>query len=354
VFITLWSSSFKISESFGIDVGAEPPDSNVSLFCLSMYAEKIESKQTIINEAINILKKYLNIFTIYLQKNISKINLMSIPMKQPIVFLLDFDGTMQGNIQPQIKEYTLISEMNKIILNKKKIKYNNQYLQRDILNGLIRPDLKKSLQQIKQKHSNVEFFIYTASQDEWANFILPKFCEYLNDKQPLINKPFFTRKHCINNGTMKSIRKIKKEVQSALHYKYNKKKDSKLEIESIYLVDNNYVLQEQEFSHLIYCPTYEYKMSIDLIRNLEKEIVMKYYKQISQLLFDDDLQVNSYIEFLYKYYENLYNNILIDTKLNQKQLKDNYWSLFANIVTSYELTHKANVVKMAKKLNSIK
>ena len=278
---------------------------------------------------------------------------MSKNMNQPIVFLLDFDGTMQGNIQPQIKEYSLITEMNKIIMNKKKIKYNNEFLQRDILAGLMRPDLKTSLLKMKQRHPNIEFFIYTASQDEWANFILPKFCQYLNDKHQLINKPFFTRRHCLNNGAMKSIKKIKKEIQSSLHNKYLTKRDSKLEIESIYLVDNNHVLSRQESANLIYCPTYDYTMSIDLIRNFDKDIIIKYYKEISEIIFEG-VEVNSYIEFLYKYYEILYKNILSDDKSNKNKLQDNYWSLFANVVTSYELNHKANVVKMINKLNRIK
>lgn len=272
---------------------------------------------------------------------------------QPIVFLLDFDGTMQGNIRPQVDEYNLITELNKIILNKKKIKYNTELLHSDMKAGLLRPDLKTSLLDIKQRHPNIEFFIYTASQDEWANFILPKFCQYLNDKVQLINKPFFTRKHCTMNGTMKSIHKIKKQIQLSLRNKYRITTNSKFEIDSIYLVDNNLVLSKQEISNLIHCPTYDYKMSIDLLRNIDRDIIMKYFREIANIIFDD-IKVHSYIEFMYKYYENLYKNLLIEYKHNREQLKDNYWSLFAYVVNSYELNHKANVIKMIRKLNSIK
>ena len=245
--------------------------------------------------------------------------------------------------------------MNKIIVNNKKIKYNTDFLYQDIVAGLMRPDLKGSLTKIKQKHPNIEFFIYTASQDEWASFILPKFCHYLNDKLPLINKPFFTRKHCTSNGMMKSIKKVKKHIETSLHDKYRTKHDSKLEIESIYLVDNNHVLPEQERSHLIHCPTYDYKMSIDLLRTFDKGIIMKYYREISQIILDHiHVDCSTYVEFLHKYYEWLYANILNDDNRNAQTPKDNYWSLFANVVTSYELSHKANIVKMSKKLNCIK
>ena len=41
---------------------------------------------------------------------------------EPLVFLLDLDGTMIGNIQPQIDEYYLIKNINreikKLIINK--------------------------------------------------------------------------------------------------------------------------------------------------------------------------------------------------------------------------------------------
>lgn len=274
-------------------------------------------------------------------------------MKQPIVFLLDFDGTMQGNIRPQIEEYNLITELNKIILNNKKIKYNTEFFHRDMMAGLLRPDLKSSLLKIKHLHPHIEFFIYTASQDEWANFILPKVCQYLNDTVQLINKPFFTRKHCTMNGAMKSIKKIKQEIQSSLRKKYHTRQESKFEIDSIYLVDNNYVLPKQELSYLIHCPTYDYKLPIDLLRNVDKHIVVKYYSEIADIVLNET-QVHSYIEFMYKYYAQLFENILFEDENNRKELNDNYWSLFASVVTSYDLNHKANVIKMTRKLNSIK
>ena len=32
---------------------------------------------------------------------------------QPIVFLLDLDGTLQGNVSPQLNEYEFIKKVNK-------------------------------------------------------------------------------------------------------------------------------------------------------------------------------------------------------------------------------------------------
>ena len=39
---------------------------------------------------------------------------MSTPLL-PLVFLIDLDGTMIGNIQPQLEEYYLIKDINKEI-----------------------------------------------------------------------------------------------------------------------------------------------------------------------------------------------------------------------------------------------
>jgi hypothetical protein len=272
--------------------------------------------------------------------------------KQPIVFLLDFDGTMQGNIRPQIEEFNLITNLNKIILNSKKIKYNTEFLVNDMVSGLMRPDLKRSLIKMKQRHPNIEFYIYTASQDEWANFILPKFCHYLNDKLPLINKPFFTRKHCESDGT-KSIKRVKRMIETNLHSKYRNKYDSKLEIESIYLIDNNFVLPKKELSHLVYCPTYDFKMSIDLLRTIDKTLVLKYYKEIAAMLFENP-DFSNHVEFMYRYYEQLHTQMKTDHETNKAYLRDDYWSKVANVVTTYELSHKANIVKMINKLCRIK
>ena len=137
-------------------------------------------------------------------------------MTTPVVFLLDLDGTLQGDIHPQLIEYELIRILNN---NKKQqIKYNLSKLSKDYNDGLLRPHLKDSLLSMKKKHSNIEFFVYTASSDNWAHFIIPQIEKILFGKKQIINKPYFTRSHCNADGS-KSIYNVKEEVIKSLKTK---------------------------------------------------------------------------------------------------------------------------------------
>ena len=72
--------------------------------------------------------------------------------------LIDLDGTMQGNVIPQIKEKDIF-EFIKSKKPQQKITYKDMYLYSDMRKGLIRPFLQEALLEIKKQHSNVEFFV---------------------------------------------------------------------------------------------------------------------------------------------------------------------------------------------------
>ena len=69
------------------------------------------------------------------------------------IIAIDIDGTIQGDITPQVNEYTLI--------NKIGLKYNKNYLQEDYLKGLLRPFFANFIEVFKKKQPQVELFIYT-------------------------------------------------------------------------------------------------------------------------------------------------------------------------------------------------
>ena len=91
-----------------------------------------------------------------------------------IVILLDLVNTMIGNIHPPVQEYYLIKELNKEISksNNKQIKFNNKLLQEELKKYIIRPYLDKFIKNIKE-YKNIELFVYTASSDSWAKFLIP-------------------------------------------------------------------------------------------------------------------------------------------------------------------------------------
>ena len=82
---------------------------------------------------------------------------------------------MIGNIQPQLEEYYLIKEINKEIkkTTNKQIRYNTNILLEELKKYVIRPKLDKFLRNIK-KYENIELFVYTASSDDWARYIIHK------------------------------------------------------------------------------------------------------------------------------------------------------------------------------------
>lgn len=245
---------------------------------------------------------------------------------QPLILCLDLDGTLQGNIGPQLEEYQLISKLNKVIVNEKKIRYSNQLLRSDFMNGLLRPDVVQSLRSIKKKHSNVEFFIYTASQHDWAMFILNKLFSFIFDKnEKIINRPYFTRKHCQTNG-QKSIIGIKPLIVKSLKNKY-----VNCSFEHIYLIDNNFVLDNYENNRLIHCPTYNYVNVIDPLRNISPTVVNKYYKDIGRILYPHVIFETKMdlLKYLYKQTTYYHNNSFDSNKWYKS---DNYWYSFSNII----------------------
>jgi hypothetical protein len=266
-------------------------------------------------------------------------------MKHPIVFLLDLDGTIQGNIMPQLQEFDMINKINSAIIMKKKIKYNISKLYSDMDNGLIRPFFKNAILEIKKKHNNIEFFVYTASQNEWAIFILDKIFKHLFGNTKVINKPYFTRNHCLNNG-YKSIEGVKQLIKTSL-----KKKYPKSNIDSIYLVDNNLVLLPNEMNKLIHCNTYDYVRIINPLRNLNNDVIEEHYKQLSIYLLNK--QSSSYIHFNNQLFTKLQNESTHLNMNNKNYSKDIYWLMFSNIIQSNKLNDTNDLYNMIDELKKI-
>lgn len=263
---------------------------------------------------------------------------------EPVIFLLDLDGTLQGDIRPQIEEYELIRKMN--VLTDMKVKYDLNNLYKDMGNGLIRPNVQKALITIKKKHPNIELYIYTASSDEWALFLLPKIIKYLFKNENIINKPFFTRSHCIENG-YKSIEKVKPLIINNLKNKY-----TNTNFKHIYLVDNNIVLKTKEINKLIYCPSYDFKALNCPLRNFKDKDLNEYHKSISSEIFNG-YQTSHKLEMLKIYYDRAFKEYIKTDKDNEKYVNDNYWLLFQQILMKNKLNKEESIMKTVHKLRML-
>lgn len=292
---------------------------------------------------------------------------------EPILFILDLDNTIIGDISLNSIEWILINEINKEIkkTNNKKISYSKykKNLENDLKTNLLRPYFIDFIKYIKQ-YENVELYIYTASDKKWAEFLIPIIENIIKYK---FNRPIFNREHTqifkytknnkdLNNNLIikKSINNIKPILFSNLKKKYNNLQDA-LDLNKIFFVDNTKnILLEQEY--FILCSSYNNYNKVDFIRNISKDILQKYYPIIEHLL----LMKHSlnYETFYKRYYKSLNNYYIIKKKdylkntiknnqyndetinFNKYQLyirkKDKYWYYFMLTLNKYLKNNKYN------------
>ena len=94
-------------------------------------------------------------------------------MSRPPVMLIDIDNTIIGNITPQIIEYSYISSLEK---SKEFYRRRKDFIERlkDHLSttGLMRPGFADFC--LTCKDNGIPILLYTASEDKWAKFLMPR------------------------------------------------------------------------------------------------------------------------------------------------------------------------------------
>ena len=241
----------------------------------------------------------------------------SFSKNEPFVILLDLDHTIQGNILPQLEEYNLIDYINTHLLSgkKKNLKQNKDNVMGDFLKGLLRPYFKGFILRMKYRFPNVEFFVYTASEDKWAKYIVSIIETVINVR---FNKRIFSRSDCILNhqtgALTKSINKLKPELFKILKFKYKLK--PRYAFNHIYLIDNNYVLNDEESHMLIKCPHYNTTIQIDIFRSIPINIIIDNLKSLSiHLLGYEENNIGTFYKKVFK------------KSMNSKlYYKDHYWN----------------------------
>ena len=254
---------------------------------------------------------------------------------KPFNLLIDLDGTIIGNIGPQLKEYEFIRFLNRNITNGKKERYHTALLHDDMLAGLVRPGFAEAMYAIKNKHPRVRIYIYTASSYDWAHFVIPRL-EKLLFNGTFFNRPILTRNQCNPITFQKSISKVKPLLENS---------------NFTFLVDNNPTLDTKEASQLVQCPSYEFTVIVDPLRSISQKNVSFYHKIIAQFLF----HLNSTNEFemkqiLYTKLKKDYHDVELK---NANAIKDRYWYKFAYILANNDMSTSANVQKVLRKMRNI-
>lgn len=179
---------------------------------------------------------------------------------EPLLFIIDLDGTIIGDCTYQVCAYNVEKT-----LKKHKQKCSSESL-RDSYGCsamLVRPFFKTFYQTMKRFYPNSLFYIYTASEKEWANKEI-SLIEKSHDIK--FNRPIFSRKDCMVDAD----RQFVKSVEHILPAIRRKNKNLKIKESNTIVIDNNRVFTDYT-DNFILCPTYDYVSFIDMWRLIKKE-----------------------------------------------------------------------------------
>jgi hypothetical protein len=247
------------------------------------------------------------------------------------VILIDLDGTIIGDISPQIMSFELSKGLKSLC---SKYTFDLVDFRDKLSKGIIRPGFDTFIKTIKQHFGNVEFFIYTASEKSWAEFIIKQIETVIGFK---FNRPIFSRDHCMQNDSReyrKSTSYIKKQLQRCLHKKYNKHSA----VQSILIIDNNNVYSHNDQKHILLCPSYNYRIPENIVLGIKQKCYEEHYHKIHNVLkryiqtsFTPSKDFILFQREFYTYYVYYLNAIV---KSNGKYAKDTFWTLLKNLIVT--------------------
>lgn len=247
----------------------------------------------------------------------------------PLVVVLDLDGTIIGDISPQIVSYEIHKEIKQA---RGKSNYNTKDLCTKLNNGIIRPFFTEFISKTKASIPHVEFFIYTASEKKWATYIIGQIEKACKIK---INRPIFTRSQCfpINNEYKKSLKLIKPAIFRTLRRRYQMA-DLKDLNDRILVVDNMDVYQGTDAKYHVKCTTYDFVYPENIPSMIDHETFHKHSHILSRyttryMMFECK---PDYHEFQHKFYS-YFVTLLSKTSQNNSQFtRDTFFKLLYKIL----------------------
>lgn len=258
-------------------------------------------------------------------------------MSAPLLLFIDMDGTIIGDIAPQIIEWDIINRF-----DKKKILTFKENLKAHLAKGIIRPHFLTFLSNLTQVYQNIEVFVYTASDVCWANLIIPCIEQVIEYN---FSKPYFTRKHCIydDGEYLKSIKHISPILHSKLKNKYPSISTNELVSYSL-LIDNNNVIVKSEYDKLVRCPTYDAKQIYDVLRNINEMTLQNNYMEVSLMLTLNGYfpKVDTHKHYSFDVFKALYYEVLSKkikeylSSSSNKNRVDDFWMTLTNGFFKYQ------------------
>jgi phage pi2 protein 07 len=247
-------------------------------------------------------------------------------MSTPYIIVFDVDGTLIGDIRPQLVLYEMYTA-----LKKKDIKVANNFLKlnefRKRLNqGIIRPHVNKFIKKMQQNYDNIEFYIYTASEKSWAQFLIPHLEKCLNVK---FKRPLLTRDNCVWH---------EQDLQKKLNIIYDcvsKKRKSNNFEDKILIIDNNDIVYGPDQKHVLLCNTYDFCKLENMMCYIDEDFYDKYKDIIVDVLskYIPGLKKSAgFYQFQKRYYVYYLKKLEDAQKKNALHEKDKFFLYLTNLI----------------------
>ena len=249
-------------------------------------------------------------------------------MAFPYIFIFDIDGTLIGDIGPQITMYEIVKMVK---ARRENIQFDTQDFMHKLKNGIVRPNFNKLVETLKQQFVNVEFFIYTASQKEWAHFLIKIFEKAYNIK---FNRPLFTRVDCIKTAhgdIVKQLSNIKPRIFRCLKKKYPHMLMQDLNNRTL-MIDNSRIFPENENNQVLICPTYKFKYPENILGRIKHDIFERYHRQIGEVM---NLPLTSNFLKFQKFFYRKYVDEIADIQV----FDDQFWNKLCDILIKKNIRH---------------
>ena len=242
----------------------------------------------------------------------------------PFVIVFDIDGTLIGDIRPQLVLY----ELHNALKQKGDNKAANLFLKPSIFReklerGILRPHIVYFIKKIKQFYNNnVEFYIYTASEKAWAQFLTPHLEKCLDIK---FKRPLLTRDNCVD---------LYKKVSTV--YDCITKKNNLVDIENkVLIIDNNATVYGNNQKHVLICNTYDACKLENLLCYIDESMYEKHKETIVNVIsnYIPELKTSAdFYQFQKRYYVYYLKNLQDAQKRNALHSKDKFFLNLTNTI----------------------
>lgn len=270
-------------------------------------------------------------------------------MSLPFIVLLDLDGTLIGDISPQICLYNLHNTLKK--RDKNVVCFNDKQFQETIKSGVLRPHFQKFLKKMKKLIPETLFYIYTASEKQWANFIIKHIEKAMGMK---FCRPIFTRNDCLIDKTgdvqkpiSTVLSKICKDLKKKFPSQYGSLTENQLQNRWLMIDNTITVFDSKDVCRVINCPTYKYLMHENIPSHLNYTLFEAHKDLILQNIhFQEPFDLlhktkrNDWISFNIAFYKWYTKQLMESRKQNLMQkYNDTFFMDLINIINHQNMHH---------------